>query len=279
MNPIRTELESASGTDAEPTPASTPPEPRPLRQPLFRGTAAALRALLQPPQQRLAATLRSLIAAPACPLCLGRSDGLLCRSCFVDLPWNRVACPHCALPLPGTVSHPCRRCARRPPPFALAHAAFRYAAPVDSAIHGVKYNADFLSARWLGEALAHSVAQRSAVLPELLIPVPLHAARLRRRGYNQAHELARVAAAMLGLPCPPGLARRIRATEDQIGKTAAQRRRNLRGAFTVMDAIAGCRVALVDDVMTTGSTLVELTRACRNAGARHIEVWCVARVE
>jgi ComF family protein len=182
------------------------------------------------------------------------------------------------LPLAGSSPHLCRRCARRAPPFDAAIAAFRYAAPVDLAVHRLKYGADFLAARWLGEALAAAVqADRELPLPELLIPVPLHANRLRLRGYNQAHECARVVARSLRLALRPQLARRPRATEDQIGKSAAQRRRNLRGAFTVDAAITDRRVALIDDVMTTGSTVSELARACRRAGAAHIEVWTVAR--
>jgi ComF family protein len=182
------------------------------------------------------------------------------------------------LPLAGSSPHLCRRCARRAPPFDAAIAAFRYAAPVDLAVHRLKYGADFLAARWLGEALTAAVqTDRELPLPELLIPVPLHANRLRLRGYNQAHECARVVARSLRLALRPQLARRPRATEDQIGKSAAQRRRNLRGAFTVDAAITDRRVALIDDVMTTGSTVSELARACRRAGAAHIEVWTVAR--
>ena len=224
-------------------------------------------------------SLRQLIAAPACLLCRGRTSSLLCECCLGDLPWNRVSCPSCALPLSASAPHLCRRCARRAPPFSAALTAFRYAAPVDRAVHQLKYSADFLAAQWLSDCLAQSVMLAGHDLPDVLLPVPLHRSRLRIRGYNQAHEIARRVAVRLRIPCEPHAARRVRATEDQIGKSAAQRRRNLRGAFAVLEPLHGRRVALIDDVMTTGSTLAELSRACLHAGASSVAVWCVARVE
>ncbi len=225
-------------------------------------------------------SLRGLLAAPRCLLCQGRSHERICGACWSDLPWNRVACPRCALPLGADSPHLCRRCSRRTPPFDAAIAAFRYAAPIDLAVHRLKYGADFLAARWLGEALAAAVSHgRGTPLPEMLIPVPLHGNRLRRRGYNQAQECARVVADSLNLTLRPRLAQRLRATEDQIGKTAAQRQRNLRGAFAVDALVIHRHIAILDDVMTTGSTAAELARACRRAGAAHIEVWAIARTE
>lgn len=229
-------------------------------------------------------SLRRLVSAPRCLLCAGQAEHLLCPACNDDLPWNRCACARCARPVASTAMRLCGPCAHRAPPFDAAIAAFRYAAPVDQAIQRLKYSADFLAARWLGEALACSVsdsvqAPGGSPLPQLLVPVPLHAGRLRRRGYNQAHEIARVAGRLLGIPVRPGLARRLLATADQIGKSAAERRRNLRGAFAVAPGAAGARIALVDDVMTTGSTLAELAKACRTAGATAVDVWVVARVE
>jgi ComF family protein len=173
----------------------------------------------------------------------------------------------------------CRYCTRRALPFDSALSAFRYAAPIDQAVQRLKYSADFLAARWLGDAMAAAARSRAPALPDLLLPVPLHRGRLLRRGYNQAQELARVIGRELGIANRPRLARRVRATADQIGQSAHDRRRNLRGAFAVDAAVRGKRVALIDDVMTTGSTLAELARACRAAGAIEVQAWTVARVE
>jgi ComF family protein len=111
----------------------------------------------------------------------------------------------------------------------------------------------------------------------LLIAVPLHQRRLRERGYNQALELARAMKQILDLPIGSGIAVRVRATPDQIGQSAAQRRSNLKGAFEIRGSLEGRHVALIDDVMTTGATLAELASACRAAGAARVEAWAIAR--
>ncbi len=129
----------------------------------------------------------------------------------------------------------------------------------------------------LGQLMASALAARGR-WPDLLIPVPLHHRRLLRRGYNQALEIARPIAASGRTTLWPDAVRRIRATTDQIGTSASQRRRNVRGAFVADTRISGRSVALLDDVMTTGATLNELARVCRRAGATHIEAWAVARV-
>lgn len=162
--------------------------------------------------------------------------------------------------------------------FDSAWAPFRFAAPVQQNVHALKYHAGFSSAQWLGERVARRLLRRPQPLPQLIVPVPLHPQRLMRRGYNQALEVARVICKQAGIVCDAQAARRTRNTEDQIGKTAAQRRRNMKGAFEVDRDLAGLHIALLDDVMTTGATLEELARTCRKAGAAKIEAWAVARV-
>jgi ComF family protein len=210
----------------------------------------------------------------------GRS-GAVCAPCRQDLPWNRCACPLCAPPQEagpdGHSGHVCAACAQSPPPFDAGWSAFRYEAPIDRAVQALKYHAGFRNARWLGLEMARALAQWPP-LPQLLLPVPLHAQRLRLRGYNQALELTRTLGRELSIQVDPHAARRLRATVDQIGHSAAERRRNVKGAFAVKAApIKGRHIALVDDVMTTGSTMAELARACRKAGAARIEVWTAAR--
>ena len=199
----------------------------------------------------------------------------VCADCRRELPWNRPACSGCALPTPLPL--PCPACQKKPRAFDAAFAAFRYAVPAAQAVLGLKYAARFVEARWLAEAMAAALRERDAPLPELLVPVPLHRARLFRRGHNQALEVARRLGRELGIAVDARAARRLRATPDQIGLSAAQRRRNLKGAFAVEARIAGRHVALLDDVMTTGATLEELARACRAAGAARVEAWAVAR--
>lgn len=215
--------------------------------------------------------LRPLLP-PRCGYCGAGTPGLpICADCSADLPWNDCACPGCARPQ----SHPslCGRCAARPPPYDRAWTAFELSAPVQQAIHGLKYRGRLIEAHTLGRLIAGRLPSR----PDLIVPVPLHRWRLMRRGYNQALELGRALSAATGIPLDAGAAVRLRATEDQIGKTAAQRRHNVKGAFRVTRDLGGLQVTLLDDVMTTGATLGELAMACRRAGAARVEAWALAR--
>jgi ComF family protein len=204
----------------------------------------------------------------------GESDRDLCAACRADLPWLGTACPRCALPSPAAA--PCPACQRRSPPQAASHALFRYAFPVDHLIAGLKYGHHLSHARLLGDLLA----ERAAALgpTDLVLPVPLHPKRLAARGFNQAIELARPVAAARGVPLAIDLVRRVRDTPAQTRLSQAERRRNLRGAFALTGAVPR-RVLIVDDVMTTGSTVAALARVLRRGGAREVRVLAVARAE
>ncbi len=162
-------------------------------------------------------------------------------------------------------------------PFDSAWAAFQLATPIQQAIHGLKYHAGFLQAHLLGQLVAQKLGRRAQAFPDLILPVPLHRTRLMRRGYNQALELAQILRRSLDIGVDANLAKRVRATPDQIGQSRAQRQKNLYGAFIVDARVAGKHIALLDDVMTTGATLAELARAARRAGAARIEAWAIAR--
>ena len=118
---------------------------------------------------------------------------------------------------------------------------------------------------------------RTAPLPDCLIPVPLHPTRLRQRGYNQALEIARPLSTRLQIPLEIDAVRRIRATPAQALLPLKERARNVRGAFVARRRFDGQRVAIVDDVMTSGHTANSLAQCLRRAGAENIEVWVVAR--
>jgi ComF family protein len=159
-----------------------------------------------------------------------------------------------------------------------AHAALRYAEPVNRLIVGLKYRRRLDIARALADLLAEklrTVRRR----PDVILPVPLHAARLRERGYNQAHEIARLLAQRLSVPLVADAARRIKATATQTTLPRAQRARNVRNAFAIkkFHRLRDKHVAIVDDVMTTGHTVDALAKTLRRAGAKEISVWVVAR--
>ncbi|WP_295441993.1 ComF family protein [uncultured Thiodictyon sp.] len=218
---------------------------------------------------------------PTCLLCgaPGAHGRDLCAGCAAELPHNRLACPLCALPfdmaLPaGSV---CGACQRRPPPFARALAALRYETPIPTLVGAAKFRGRLNHARLLGQLLADAARALPAPWPQVLVPVPLHPTRLVGRGYNQSLEIARVVGRALDLPVDGTCCRRVLATPPQAGLDEPARRRNIRGAFAALAPLPWQQVAILDDVVTTGSTVSELTRVLRRAGARRVEVWAVAR--
>lgn len=214
---------------------------------------------------------------PRCLLCgePGLDGRDLCRGCAAALPWNRSACLRCALPL-STTEPACGFCLRHPPPVDEAHAALVYGFPVDRLLPRLKFHADLACARLLAQLMVEAFA--GLPRPDALVPLPLHRARLRSRGYDQALELARPLAQAFGLPLLDRALIRRRATPAQSRLDAAARRRNLRGAFAADPAIAlPPHVAIVDDVVTTGATLHAAARALRRAGAQRVDAWVCAR--
>lgn len=217
---------------------------------------------------------------PVCMLCLdpGQAPALdLCRACQADLPRALPACTGCALPLPRADAFLCHDCLRQPRAFDAAFAAYRYQFPVDSLVRRLKYGGDIAVARVLGTLLGQVAGTGHSVHVEALLPVPLHRRREAARGYNQAGEIARFAGRRLGLPVLSGYVRRRRPTAEQVGLGALERAENLRGAFELLRPLPVARVAIVDDVMTTGSTAEELAAVLREGGAGWIESWVVAR--
>lgn len=199
----------------------------------------------------------------------------LCRACDHALPWQRTACIRCALPLP--VNGTCGSCLQHPPPLTEAHAVFDYAFPLDRLLPRLKFHRDLAAGRVLSQAMAAHCALLPR--PDGVVPVPLHGARLRQRGYDQALELARPLARALQLPLLDRALQRSKTTSAQSLLDAGARRRNLRGAFAVPGGHAlPAHVVLVDDVMTTGATLHAAARTLLAAGAQRVDAWVCARV-
>ena len=224
-------------------------------------------------------TLIHKLFPATCLLCLdpGQPPFLdLCRDCEADLPRNAGGCARCAAPgiEAGAL---CAHCRSRAPAFDRAFAPYRYEFPLVELVHRLKYGSQVAIGRILGTLLARRAAELGPPAVDALVPVPLHAAREARRGYNQAAEIARFAGEILAIPVLDRVALRVRATEEQAALPALVRRVNVSGAF---EALAGCvppAVAIVDDVLTTGSTADALAAALKRAGARRVEVWAVVR--
>ncbi|MBI3547212.1 MAG: ComF family protein [Gammaproteobacteria bacterium] len=195
------------------------------------------------------------------------------------LPRIQSPCPRCAAQdathdAPGMS---CGACQKNPPAFVATHAAFRYAAPVDKLIQDLKYNRRLELSRVLGIYLTDYLKQQEHILPDMIIPVPLHPTRLRERGYNQALEIARFVGAHFRLPVSATDVQRIRATLPQTELSREQRRKNMHGAFRARRAFTGLRIAIVDDVMTSGHTADALARCLTENGAAEVRVWVLAR--
>ena len=211
-----------------------------------------------------------------CELCAAPSgDDLICKACAHDLPRIGPACPVCALPVPG--GRACGSCLARPPAFDGTIAAFAYVFPVDRLVHAFKYQGRLALAEWSAGAILAERLRLGRADPDRLVALPLSVERQRERGYNQAAEIARVVAARTGIPLLSAGVRRVRAAPPQAMLPWAARERNVRGAFACEADLTGLRIAVIDDVMTTGASLSELAGTLRGAGAAGVENWIVAR--
>jgi ComF family protein len=208
----------------------------------------------------------------SCPACGGSSAGGFCGVCASNLPRVQNACRRCGL------ERPVGRCPRAQIDWQLdaVIAPFAYAAPLDHYLHALKYR----GARSLGRAFALLLAPqlRSACVGiDAFVAVPLHRARLRERGYNQAQEITRVLARALGAPAlERGIARRS-ATPQQTGQGALERRAGVARAFRVDRDLRGRSIAIIDDVVTTGATINALAAELKARGALQCVAFAVAR--
>jgi len=214
-----------------------------------------------------------LLFGGSCFLCRGAAEGLLCAPCDADLPrLSGPLCPRCALASANAA--PCGRCLARAPHYDATVAALGYSFPADVLVQALKFQGELALAKLLGELLAARVA---ASRVDCIIPVPLSAARLAERGYNQAIEIARVVARATRARLDASLCERVRDTPAQVGLPLAEREANVRGSFHCPRMLGGMSIAVVDDVMTTGATLDEVARTLKAAGATSVVNWVVAR--
>ncbi len=209
-----------------------------------------------------------------CVLCAAPSySQTVCGDCAASLPVLRARCARCALPL---CAHGlCGQCLRSRAHFDGAFAAFEYRFPLDRLVQRFKYAGDLAIGRWLALELAGRVREEER--PEVLVPMPLTAARLRERGFNQAAQITRVVSKSLGVPAALQVVERVRDAPSQSGLGRRARRANLRGAFRCRASLRGRHVVLVDDVITTGASADAVCAVLKRAGAARVDVWAIAR--
>ncbi|MBF1994895.1 DNA utilization protein GntX [Serratia symbiotica] len=204
----------------------------------------------------------------------------ICSYCLRHLPAKPLCCPRCALPA-GSPLLPCGRCLQQPPPWQRLVFASDYIPPLSQLVKRFK----FQHAPELAPTLARLMllswlqARRELYLnkPDLILAVPLQAKRCWHRGYNQSDLLAWPLAYWLSCTYRPAALRRIRKTLLQQQLSAGGRRRNLRNAFDCDEQVAGRHIALLDDVVTTGSTVAEIATLLHRQGASSLQIWCICR--
>ncbi|MDJ0926339.1 MAG: ComF family protein [Gammaproteobacteria bacterium] len=218
-----------------------------------------------------------------CVLC-GMEAGYrnLCTPCLADMPWIDPRCDRCGAALTGAAERAVCACDDlRLECIDRVFAALVYEYPVDRLIVDAKFHARPDLARASGDALLWALGSASSLSqmwPDLLVPVPLHPNRFHSRGFNQSIEIARPVARRLGIKLARNACIRQRDTPAQSTLSGRLRRTNPRNAFVARAVVSGRHVAIVDDVITTGSTASAVAVALRAAGAEAVSVWCVARV-
>jgi ComF family protein len=221
----------------------------------------------------------NLLLPPRCVLCgLPSGSICICEPCKNDLPWSEPPCYQCGLPLPAGHGQTCGQCIQNSPFYDHTVSPLKYSFPADQLVRALKFHRQLAEGRVLSHLMCAHVIASGCGLPDMLIPVPLHHLRMTKRGFNQACELGSYASRLLGTPLLATGLRRRRNTKAQSGLSRKQRRRNVRRAFYWH----GCKqpgrhVALIDDVMTTGTTVSECARVLKQAGAQRVDVWVPTR--
>ncbi len=249
--------------------------------------------------QRVASLLKARLLPQRCFFCDDSSVDAVCAACATALPRTLLdACPRCQLP--SVAAQVCGRCIKRPPPWQRLVSPWRYEFPLDRALVAGKHAAVFAIYQWFADVIDTDLFTAetrnesvSAVPPRptntlTLIPVPASSARLEARGFNQAEFIARALArrferserfGRFGLQVDRTSLVRIRDTETQHQRNWAERRANIRGAFAATRSLSGQHVLLIDDVLTTGATMGELSRVALAAGASRVDALVLARAQ
>jgi ComF family protein len=217
---------------------------------------------------------------PTCILCGDKGDknNDLCAACYGDLIPNSPRCYRCAsdFEAPGLATGLCPVCTLNPPAFDETFAPFAHSQAIRHLILNLKFRHHSPSARLLGSLLANYV-KKAAELPDCIIPIPLHKNRYRERGFNQSIEIAKIVSTLLNIPLDTTSCIRERDTEHQVGLSGYARSENIKNAFSVRATLQAKHIAIIDDVMTTGSTVQALSMALKKAGCHRVQVWVCSK--
>ena len=218
-----------------------------------------------------------------CLLCdqAGQKGLDLCEQCYTRLPWNHTCCQRCALPLPSGNAPLCGACSNKKLFFDYTYSPFLYKDFIQEAITQFKFNQKINYGKLLANLIGQSIEKENLEIPDVIIAVPLHKKRIKSRGFNQSLEIAKLLGKRFNTKVLLNAVKRVRETQAQMELPAKQRVRNVKNAFGLNNNkfdFKNKHVVIVDDVMTTGSTVNEVAKCVRYAGANKVGIWCVARV-
>lgn len=227
-------------------------------------------------------SLFSRLLSADCLICRDtvKSQYNICHPCEQRLPRLKVVCEQCALPLTTALAYRCGACLREPPHFDKTFALTAYEPPVNHLISELKFFGRLPVSRALGTLLAKAVMTEwylDDCLPDCIIPMPLHLSRLRKRLFNQAIDIGQFVKQETSIPLEKQILIRQKQTRPQLGLSAGARKKNMENAFKINGSLSYQHVALLDDVMTTGSTANEAARILKANGVERVDLWCCAR--
>lgn len=226
---------------------------------------------------KIASIAQRLRLPSICALCnqYHRDYVAICSSCLQLLSPIGPACIYCALPLPDSNFLVCGFCCKEKPYVDHAIAAYHFEEPLRTLLHEFKYHEGLYLSSFFAKLIQNALPQE-ALQTQCLLPVPMHPKRLQKRGFNQAAELAKQLGRRLKIPYDLSRCKKIINTAPQAGLNAEQRQRNLRHAFYV-EPLPYQHITLVDDLLTTGSTVNELAYILKKQGVNRVDVWCCAK--
>ncbi len=229
--------------------------------------------------KKIAIITQDLLFSRYCYICLKLRSHLfsLCRPCLEKLPYIQISCPTCGVPLLINQQF-CGQCLQTNSPIHRAHPTFIYEGVIKDQIIQLKYHNGLYLNLALARLMQHKLRNKyqEQPWPQALISVPLHSSKMRKRGYNQSLELSRALSKLINIPEQSRLVKKIKRTADQATLPLDERKKNIKGVFSVLKPLPK-HIAIIDDVMTTGETVKQLARTLKKHGAKRVDVWCLAR--
>lgn len=214
----------------------------------------------------------------SCNTTLNNNTINYCSDCIETLPYMPHSCLRCGQPFNGFDNY-CGGCLASPPTFDHCFCPFLYEEPISTQIQNLKYYEHPKGASQIANLFIKELNSNNIELPEAILAVPMHARKLRRRGFNHSYELAKRIAKSLDIPLLDNCISKQRDTPRQTTQSLKQRKQNLRGSYALTKKCWQKHVAIIDDVVTTGSTAEEMSKILKKNGVDYIQVWGIARTK